>query len=113
EKKSRGAEPRPLAPHVNFARLKGKARTSGDCELRCGKPHVEQNAFDPAPFQSRRSNFAGGRRRRGSAVLLIRLRRKDWTTEGQLCPPMYIRAGAGAPSHSLKLRPRHHTQRMP
>src|SRR6266566_1077093 len=39
--KSRRAEPRPLAPHVNLTQLKGKARTSGDCELSArARPNV-------------------------------------------------------------------------
>src|SRR5207249_1182308 len=45
--KSRRAEPRPLAPHVNLIQLKGKARTSGDCELSAqARPNAGTRTFD-------------------------------------------------------------------
>src|SRR5262249_40349302 len=45
--KSRRAEPRLLAPHVNFIQLKGKARTSGDCELNARtRPNAGMRIFD-------------------------------------------------------------------
>jgi hypothetical protein len=45
--KSRRAEPRLLAPHANFIQLKGKARTSGDCELNArARPNAGMRTFD-------------------------------------------------------------------
>jgi len=33
-----------------FRSAQGESSNVWDCGLGCGKPHVEQNAFDPAPF---------------------------------------------------------------
>jgi hypothetical protein len=44
---SRRAEPRPLAPHVNFIQLNGKARVCGDCELSArATPNAGTQTFD-------------------------------------------------------------------
>src|SRR5262245_18383376 len=45
--KSRRAEPRRLAPHVNFIQLNGKARMCGDCELSArARPNAGTRTFD-------------------------------------------------------------------
>jgi hypothetical protein len=44
---SRRAEPRALAPHVNFIQANGKARMHGDCELSVrATPNAGMQTFD-------------------------------------------------------------------
>src|SRR5215510_12270220 len=45
--RSRSAEPRPLAAHVNFNQLNGKARMYGDCEPSArARPNAGTRTFD-------------------------------------------------------------------